>query len=104
MDPESKKLLEETYTLTKENNKMLRTIRRKQKWASFMRLMYWLIIIGISIGAFYYLQPYIYKLESIINSTMDSINDLKNVNDSVKDSQNQLKGVNLDQFKGLLNR
>ena len=77
MDPESKQLLEKTYSLVEENNKILHKMRHAQKVASFMRIVYWLLIIGISIGAFYFLQPYVNKLEKFIGSTGISIDQLK---------------------------
>jgi uncharacterized membrane protein len=59
MDPESQKLLEETLTLEQENNKMLRSMKRSMLWGRVMTVIYWLLIIGISVGAFYFLQPYV---------------------------------------------
>jgi TRAP-type C4-dicarboxylate transport system permease small subunit len=59
MDPELKKMLEETLTLTQENNKILQDVKRSMLWARIMNIIYWVLIIGISIGAFYFLQPYI---------------------------------------------
>ena len=77
MDPEAKQLIEKTYSLVEENNKILRRMRRSQKVTSIMRVVYWLIIIGIAIGAFYFLQPYIDKLEKFLGSTGISIDQLK---------------------------
>ena len=77
MDPEAKQLIEKTYSLVEENNKKLRRMRRSQKVTSIMRVVYWLIIIGIAIGAFYFLQPYIDKLEKFLGSTGISIDQLK---------------------------
>ncbi len=54
-----KKLLE----LTEENNKFLKRMDRRSKWASVGRIIYWLIILGSIIGAYYYLQPYMSVLE-----------------------------------------
>ena len=68
MDEDSQKMLKDTYELARENNKMLRGIRRSQNIASFMRLVYWLIIIGITAGSFYFLQPYLNKAISLYNS------------------------------------
>lgn len=59
MDSESKKLLEETFELAKENNEMLHKVRRNQKWATWFHALKVLVIIGIALGAFYFLQPYI---------------------------------------------
>jgi len=89
MDLESEKLLKETFELVKENNLMLRKIRRGQKWASFMRIVYWLIIIGISIGAFYLLQPYVNKMINLYNQVSGSNQNLNlnggSVNSSIGD-------------------
>ena len=72
MDPESQKLLAETYALAKENNNMLHGIRRSQRMASFMRAIYWLIIIGASVWSFYALQPYLTKVLGVYNSVSGS--------------------------------
>jgi hypothetical protein len=79
MDPESERLLKETFELEKDNNLMLRKLRNGQRWASIMRGIYWLIIIGISIGAFYFLQPYVEQMESFIKSTGITIGQVQNV-------------------------
>ncbi len=78
MEPEAKKLLEETYKLAEENNKMLKKIRHAQKVASFVRSVYWVIVIGLGIGAFYFIQPYFDKLTSFFQDTSDSISNFKN--------------------------
>ena len=64
MDPESKQLLQDTYNLADQNNKMLRHIRRSQKIASFFRFIYWIIIIGIGVWSFYFLQPYVSQMQT----------------------------------------
>ncbi|HEY4518541.1 MAG TPA: hypothetical protein VJG48_02850 [Candidatus Paceibacterota bacterium] len=71
LDPE-KELLE----LTRENNKILRSLRAHNRWATFSHIVYWLVIIGVSVGTFYYLQPYLetlLKTYQQIQSTIDKI-------------------------------
>ena len=68
MDAEDKKLLEETYKLSLENNSMLHKVRSVQKWASFWQGVKLLVIIGITLGSFYYIEPYLDKLLSLYNS------------------------------------
>ncbi len=62
MNPEEKKLLEDTFALTQENNKMLHSMRRSMRVQRIMSLVYWVFIIGSAIGAFYLIQPYIDEL------------------------------------------
>jgi hypothetical protein len=59
MSPEERSLLERTYKMTEENNEILRSIRRSNRWSMALRATYWIVIIGLSIGAFYFVQPYI---------------------------------------------
>jgi hypothetical protein len=67
MDPESKKLLEETFELSKENNKMLRKVRGVQKFQAFWSILKILVIVGIAFGAFYYFEPYLQRAMSLFN-------------------------------------
>ena len=70
MDEEYKKLLEENLRVSRENNSLLLKVRSVQRWASVTRILYWVVLIGISFGAFYFLQPYIeniMKIYSIID-------------------------------------
>ena len=62
MSPEEKELLNRCVILAEENNKILRAMKRSLLWSRIMNAIYWILIIGISIGAFYFLQPYVDKL------------------------------------------
>ncbi len=59
MTPEERELLNRSVSLGEDNNKMLRSMRRSMRFAHVMNAIYWLLIIGSAIGAFYFLQPYI---------------------------------------------
>ncbi len=66
MTPEERSLLERTYKLTEENNEILRKIRRGNRWSMAIKATYWIVIIGLSIGAFYFVQPYIEFMTSTL--------------------------------------
>jgi hypothetical protein len=68
VDPESKKLLEDTFRLAEENNSMLHKVRSVQKWAAYWSWLRMLIIIGIALGSFYFLEPYFNKIITIWDS------------------------------------
>ena len=64
MDPELaelKKQVEELKAVTVDTNKIVHGMRRSQRWHSFMSLLWWVIIIGASVGSFYFIQPYLQK-------------------------------------------
>jgi uncharacterized membrane protein len=65
MSPEERELLDRSVALTEENNKMLHGMKRSMFWSRVMSVIYWLFIIGISIGAFYFMQPYIDQITKL---------------------------------------
>jgi len=90
MNPNEKDLLQKTYELSKENNDILKGIRSSNRWSAFFRIFYWLIIIGISVGAFYYVQPYIDVAMKAYSSIQG---DLKNVKSVVNTATNALNSI-----------
>ncbi|MDO8572937.1 MAG: hypothetical protein Q7S11_04205 [bacterium] len=63
MDSDLKKLAEENLEISRENNKILRSMRSASRWGSVFRIFYWVIIVGSMLGAYYYFQPFIQVLE-----------------------------------------
>ncbi len=59
MNPEEKQLLQKTYDLAEENNKILKGMRRMSRISGVFRVIYWSIIIIASVGAYYFIQPYV---------------------------------------------
>ncbi|MBU6232016.1 MAG: hypothetical protein KGI45_01860 [Patescibacteria group bacterium] len=76
MTPEEKSLLLRTHELAEENNAILRSIRRANRWSTFFRIVYWVIIIGAGIGAYYALQPYLMQAADIIHQGQSVLNNL----------------------------
>lgn len=59
MTPEERSLLERTYNLAEENNVILRKIRRVNRFSLAFRIVYWTVVIGLAVGALYFIQPYV---------------------------------------------
>ena len=74
MDPESKKLLEETLALAKENNNILHSLKRSIYISRIMSLVYWVFIIGSAVGAYYLIEPYIDQIKSAYGNASDVLN------------------------------
>jgi hypothetical protein len=64
MDIQEKRLLEESVALARENNRLIKKIRNAALWGRAVRIVYWVLIIGVAIGAFYFLQPYVEGVRS----------------------------------------
>jgi len=77
MTPEEKSLLERTHKLAEENNTILHSIRRSARWSILFRVIYWVVILGLSVGALYTIQPYL----NLMTGTLSSLTNLSgNIN------------------------
>ena len=93
MTPEEKSLLERTYKLSEENNKILRKMRRSSRISGVIRALYWIVIIGITIGAYYYVQPYLENVLQMYDQARSSLNQLQGEMNTVQNATNTLKNV-----------
>lgn len=65
MNPEHIELKQKIEALEKvvqKNNDMLRTLYRAYQWGRIYKIVYWVLIIGLAAGAFYFIQPYVSAL------------------------------------------
>lgn len=77
MSPEEREMLQKSLSLAEDNNKILHSMKRSQVVGHILNSIYWLLIIGSAIGAFYFLQPYLDQAKSLYNSasaTLKSFN------------------------------
>ena len=81
MQPEEREMLKKTLELTQENNQMLQSIRRGIFWSRIMRIIYWVVIIGAALGAYYYISPYV---DSAVGAYDNVKVDLKNFSNMLK--------------------
>lgn len=59
MDPELKRSLDEIRALARDNNQMLRSIRKHQWWSFITTFIFWLVVL---IAPFYLYQQYVQPL------------------------------------------
>ena len=58
MSTEEKELLRRSVAIGEDNNDILRGMQRSMRFSRFMSILYWIIIIGSAVGAYYFVQPY----------------------------------------------
>lgn len=66
-------LLHENLRLAKENNRMLTKLYRYQRWQKASRVLYWLVLVAIALGAYYYVKPYIQRVQQTYDDITASI-------------------------------
>lgn len=74
MSPEERDLLYKTHELAEENNKILRSLRNAQRWDRVIKYGYWVVIIALTFGAYYLIQPYLEMLTSFVRSPGGDLN------------------------------
>jgi hypothetical protein len=62
MDSELEQRLANIEKMVSDNNRMLTKMRKAQKNAAYWRLVYWAILIILTIASFYFVMPYISQL------------------------------------------
>lgn len=76
MEPLQEKKMDELIELERENNELLRKMRRSMVWGQLMTVLYWLFIIGGIGWAYYHFQPYIVKYMSVYETIVETIGNL----------------------------
>ncbi len=88
MSPEEKRLLEEALLLSRENNKILKKMRRGQLIGNILGSLKWIILIIVTIWSWFLVQPYFEKMLQMytqVQEASNSVNNLKLNVDSAMD-------------------
>ncbi len=81
-DQELQHLLHENLRLAKENNRILVKLQKFQRFQKNTKILYWIIIVAIGLGAYYYVKPYIDNVYDIYNTVFTSFGDFKHLFES----------------------
>ncbi len=84
MSPEERELLKRSVSLAEDNHRMLRSIRRSMHISSIISILYWVIIIGSAVGAYYIIQPYSDQIVKVYNEAKTNLDGLSNALKGVK--------------------
>lgn len=92
MDLDARKL-DELLEVSRENNEILRGMRRAQRWASLFRLVYWAVILGSIFGVYYYFQPTIQKYMKIMQTSVGIIQNFEKAAGSIPTDMQTVKNL-----------
>lgn len=93
MTPEEKKLLEEIHEVVLENNAILKKLRSISRLSTIWKIVYWTIIIGLTIWSYSLVQPYINQLFDVYAGFSGDANSVKNAIGTVGDVSDMLNGL-----------
>ena len=83
MTPEEKALLERTAKLSEENNKILRSIQRKTRWAFAWGVAKFAILVVPLIIGYFYLEPYFAPIKAEFEQIQQSFGHAQDIINSI---------------------
>ena len=76
---EGERRLAEILELVAENNKILRQLRRRERWRSLVDFVKWAVILGLAGWIYYQLQPVLQELLGVYANLSPGLENLKNL-------------------------
>lgn len=89
------KKLEEMYALTKDNNRMLRAMRREAFIGGILKFVWWILIIIVIPYLVYvwYLQPYLEQVLSVYQQAQGQAGQVNTALNQLTDATEGLSGI-----------
>lgn len=79
MTPEERQMLRESLELSRKNNELINKMYRASLWGRAIKILYWLLLIGVTVGSLLFLQPYIDTLKGVYGGFSDSSDQMKSL-------------------------
>jgi hypothetical protein len=98
---EDKSVYDEILAIGQENNRLLKKLIRRQRWAVFFSFLKILIIVVPLVAAYIYLPPLLDEIMSNYRSAIGTVNELKSTTQELEGITNIDINDQLKQFEGL---
>ena len=85
-------LIRENNELLKENQKMLKKLRGAQKSHFYAKVFYWVVIIAVMLGGYFWIQPYLQSLKDTYTEVVDKFNQAQGTVQDLNDSRQEIQG------------
>jgi hypothetical protein len=77
-DGETRRLIRKNFELAEENNVLLKKMRRSQRWGRAITVVYWAIIIGLPVYAYYmFIRPVVGDLSEVYSGFADEFSNVQ---------------------------
>ena len=73
---DERKTIERLAELVEDNNRILHRLQRAKRWGTFFHSLYWVLILLLAAGSYYYIQPYIDSLQKVLPQLQETIKTL----------------------------
>ena len=75
------------YEMTLENNSILRTIRRQHYFSNFLSSLYWLMVIGVIGGTYYFVRPVVTAISNNSGQVEETINQFNQIRSQLPETK-----------------
>ena len=93
MTPEERQILIQTHRMVEENSKLLRKMHRAALFGRIFHIMYWVIIIGLSVGAYYFVQPYVEQVQDVYGGLKGDVENVRGAASQIGDIGKLIQGI-----------
>lgn len=96
--------LEEVYHMVKENNDILRGLRRRSNISAMFTIFYWTVILGSLVGVYYFVNPLVsgaLEKKDSIEKSLQNLDQLKNILPEISTIQNAMGGLQGQKASGI---
>ena len=77
MEMSEREKIDELLELERDNNRILRKMRRGMAWGQFFTFLYWLLILGGVGAAYFYLEPPGTKYSNVYQSAVKTLENVQ---------------------------
>ncbi|MEK7536044.1 MAG: hypothetical protein AAB590_03475 [Patescibacteria group bacterium] len=70
--------IEEVLKLERENHALLKSMRARQRWHTLFVILYWVVLGGIAVATYHFLEPYLKTLLESYNKIQEGIGKISN--------------------------
>ena len=77
MEMSEREKIDELLELERDNNRILRKMRRGMAWGQFFTFLYWLVILGGVGASYFYLEPYVTKYWNVYQSAVKTLENVQ---------------------------
>ncbi|MEK7121974.1 MAG: hypothetical protein AAB807_00165 [Patescibacteria group bacterium] len=102
MEDELKNLLRKNLEVSQESLRILKKINRDRIYGKIFYLLKWAVIIGATLGTYYYIEPMIKDLINTLSAVNSGIGEARNIGEGLKTNGNGLPPDLIQKLRNLL--
>lgn len=80
-----REILEELYVLVREDHRNIQKLRNRIRWQNIFGVIKWFIWIGVAVGLYTYLQPFVENIGETYSTLRESTSVIMEIREKIPD-------------------